>query len=76
MNDAVNHPNHYGGDTTYECIKVAEAWGFDKDAYLFQVLKYICRNGKKDPKKAIEDLEKAAFYLERKIANMRKDATP
>jgi hypothetical protein len=24
--DDVNHPNHYGGDTTYEVIKVLRAW--------------------------------------------------
>ena len=24
--EMVNHPSHYGGDTTYECIKVLKAW--------------------------------------------------
>jgi len=27
MPESVNHPPHYGGDTTYEAIKVIEAWG-------------------------------------------------
>ena len=27
MSDAINHPTYYGGDTTYETIKVIEAWG-------------------------------------------------
>lgn len=67
MSDPVNHPAHYGGDTTYEVIKVAEAWGLDKDAYLFNVLKYIARAGKKDAIKEHEDLEKARFYIERRI---------
>jgi hypothetical protein len=68
MNDIVNHPSHYGGeDNPYETIKVAEAWGFDKDAYLFNVLKYISRPGKGT---YLEDLKKAKFYLDRKIENM------
>jgi hypothetical protein len=69
----VNHPNHYGGkDNKYEVIKVCEAWGLDKDAYLFNVVKYIARAGKKDSKKEFEDLKKAKFYLDRKISNMEK----
>jgi hypothetical protein len=72
-NEAVNHPNHYGGEeNVYEVIKVCEAWELDKDAYLFNVVKYVARAGKKDPTKEIEDLKKAAFYLERKINNLKK----
>jgi len=66
-------PAHYGGaDNPYEVIKVCEAWGLDYDAYLFNVVKYIARAGKKDPKKELEDLKKAAFYLNRKIKNLEK----
>ncbi len=69
----VNHPSHYGGaSNTYEVIKVAEAWDLDKDAYLFNVVKYVARAGKKDPTKELEDLKKAAFYLDRKIKNLEK----
>jgi hypothetical protein len=53
-------------------IKVAEAWDLDKDAYLFNVVKYVARAGKKDPTKELEDLKKAAFYLDRKIKNLEK----
>jgi len=64
----VNHPNHYGGkENVYEVIKVCEAWSLEKDAYLFNVVKYVARSGKKDPNKELEDLKKAKFYLERKI---------
>lgn len=67
--DAVEHPAHYGGaDNPYEVIKVAEAWGLDKDAYLFNVLKYVARAGKKGA--ALEDLKKGRFYIDRKIKNM------
>ena len=64
----VSHPSHYGGeDNVYEVIKVCEAWGLDKDAYLFNVVKYVARAGKKDSSKELEDLKKALFYLDRRI---------
>lgn len=67
----VNHPEHYGGkDNVYEVVKVCEAWDLDKDAYLFNVVKYVARSGKKNPDKEIEDLKKAMFYLDRKIQNL------
>ena len=72
--EAVNHPAHYGGgDNPYEVVKVVEAWGLDQDAYLFNTVKYVARAGKKDPTKLVEDLEKARFYLDRRIAKLRAD---
>lgn len=71
--EMVNHPSHYGGeDNVYEVIKVCEAWELDKDAYLFNVVKYVARAGKKDKNKELEDLKKALFYLERKVQNLQK----
>ena len=67
-NEMVQHPVHYGGEeNVYEVVKVCEAWGLDKDAYLFNVVKYIGRAGKKDPQTELEDLKKALWYLQRKI---------
>lgn len=72
VGDAIT-PDHYGGaDNPYEVIKVCEAWGLDKDAYLFNVVKYVARAGKKDPTKELEDLKKAQNYLNRKINNLEK----
>ena len=72
--EMVNGPAHYGGvDNPYEVIKVCEAWELDKDAYLFNVVKYVARAGKKDPQKELEDLKKAAFYLDRKIKNLENE---
>lgn len=71
--EMVNHPSHYGGaDNPYECIKVIEAWGFYNDFLLGTALRYINRCGKKDLKgdvlaSAIEDLQKAQYYLNKKI---------
>ena len=73
-NNTVNHPNYYGGeDNPYEVLKVCEAWGLDKDAYLFNVVKYVARAGKKNADKEIEDLNKAIKYLEFKIKKLNKD---
>lgn len=72
--EMVQHPSYYGGEeNTYEVIKVCEAWDLDKDAYLFNVVKYVARAGKKDKSKEIEDLEKAAFYLDRKIERLKRN---
>ena len=71
--EMVDGPQHYGGkDNPYEVIKVCEAWELEKDAYLFNVVKYVARAGKKDQSKELEDLKKAAFYLDRKIKNLEK----
>lgn len=67
--EQVNHPSHYGGDTTYETIKVIEAW--ELDFHLGNAVKYISRAGKKDTEKELVDLEKALWYLERKIDLLR-----
>ena len=73
----VNHPNHYGGkENQYEVVKVCEAWDLDKDAYLFNVVKYVARAGKKDTDKELQDLKKALWYLNRKIENLEKKWTP
>ncbi len=67
---AVDHPAHYGGaDNPYEAIKVIEAW--DLGFNLGNAVKYISRAGKKDPAKLVEDLQKAAFYLNREIERAR-----
>jgi hypothetical protein len=67
---AVEHPAHYGGDNPYEVIKVAEAWGLDKDAYLFNVLKYVARAGKKVDNPILQDLKKGLFYYQRRIKQL------
>jgi hypothetical protein len=70
--EAIDHPSHYGGDTTYEAIKVIEAWGLG--FCLGNAVKYICRFGKKDDRRApIEDLKKASWYLQREIQNLENE---
>ncbi len=72
MSDPVNHPAHYTAGKV-EAIEAIEAalgeQGFR--AYLRgQVLKYCWRTGLKDD--PLQDLRKAAWYLERLIADITK----
>jgi len=69
--ETVNSPLHYHPGP-HEMVKVAEAWGLDRDAYLWNVLKYISRcNIKHD--NPLEDLKKARSYLDRRIAQLKRD---
>lgn len=69
IKEKVDHPKHYGGgDNPYEAIKVIEAWGLGFN--LGNTLKYIARKGKKD--EIIQELEKAVWYLNREIENLKK----
>lgn len=64
----VDHPVHYGGaDNPYEAIKVLREWQLDKDAYLWNVGKYLSRAGRKDGNSQLQDLTKARWYLDYKI---------
>lgn len=64
MEEKVNHPEHYHYGT-YEAIKVIEAW--DLGFCLGNVVKYISRAGRKSGSDELEDLKKAAWYLNREI---------
>lgn len=61
-NDVINHPQHYAGfSATIECIDITRHLSFDYG----NAFKYVWRAGKKgDKAKAIEDLNKAAWYLQ------------
>lgn len=65
--DPVNHPQHYTDHPSgVECIQVTEHMGFN----LGNAVKYIWRADLKG--KAIEDLQKAAWYIEREIQKRTK----
>jgi hypothetical protein len=73
--EMVNHPSHYGGkENVYEVVKVCEAWGLDNDAYIFNVVKYVARAGKKDTDKELQDMKKALWYLNRKIERLESNS--
>lgn len=63
MSDVVNHPPHYKSHPSgIECIQITEHMGFN----LGNAIKYIWRCDLK--KDAIEDLEKAIWYIQREIS--------
>lgn len=63
IKEAIN-PDHYqdGGIETIDFID-AKKLNFN----LGNAVKYISRAGKKDPEKYKEDLQKAAWYLDREV---------
>lgn len=71
--EKVNHPEHYGGDTNYECIKVLGNWLTKEEMIGFckgNVIKYLCRQGKKDD--SLQEIKKANWYLNKLIEIMDK----
>lgn len=70
--DEVNNPSHY----TSGAIQVIDFIEDQKLGYhLGNTVKYVCRAGKKDPSKEIQDLEKAQWYLARQIKNLKDQQT-
>lgn len=69
--DNVSHPPHYanGWSNGAEVIDLTEHLSFCAG----NVVKYVCRAGRKDPDKYVEDLEKARWYLDREIARAKCD---
>ena len=67
-NEMVDHPKHYNMGK-YEAIDVIEDWelGFN----LGNTVKYISRAGHKD--NILQDLKKAAWYLDREIKRLEKE---
>lgn len=67
MSDPVNSPKHYTSHPSgVEAITVCEHFGFS----LGNAVKYIWRAGLKSPS-AIEDLQKARWYIDREIARLQ-----
>lgn len=63
MSDPVNNPKHYTSHPSgVECITITEHMGFN----LGNAMKYIWRADEKN--NAIEDLEKARWYIERELS--------
>lgn len=70
--EKVNRPKHYVESRNHEPIDVIVDW--DLDFLLGNVVKYISRYGRKGSSEDyIEDLEKAQFYLRRKIEDLKKE---
>lgn len=68
VHDEVNHPTHY---TRYpvEVIELTEHMNFCRG----NVVKYVARAGVKHPATALQDLRKAAWYLQREIERLENN---
>lgn len=73
QHDAVNHPPHYTAHPSgVECIQITEHMEF----CVGNAVKYLWRAGLKGGSSAseIQDLEKAAWYVQRRISKLKMDA--
>lgn len=75
MADNVNHPTHYTSHPSgVECIEITEHYCF----CVGNAIKYLWRAGLKkdgtlaDIDKEIEDVQKAAWYVQRHLENLQK----
>jgi hypothetical protein len=65
--DPVNHPKHYTNHPSgIECIQITEHFGFN----IGNAIKYLWRADDKDF--PLQDLKKAAWYIEREIQKRTK----
>lgn len=70
LREYVENPSHYNSGK----IEVIDFIEDQKLGFcLGNVIKYVSRAGKKDSSKTIEDLEKAKWYLEREIKNLKNE---
>ena len=67
MAEAVNHPAHYNTGSI-EVIDAIEDWQLDFNRG--NCVKYVARAGRKPGANELEDLKKAAWYLQRAIKSM------
>jgi hypothetical protein len=76
VSDAVNHPDHYGGDEPYEVIKVLRAWDLElaRGFCWGNLIKYTARASKKGA--MIEDRKKAQWYADELVSIEEELAGP
>ncbi len=62
------NPKHYQLGNGFQVIDLTETLDFCSG----NVVKYVARAGNKDGESSLDDLEKALWYLVRRIENVRK----
>jgi len=67
MTDAIDPPHYQAHPSGIQCIQITEHMNF----CLGNAIKYIWRAGLKN--NAIEDLEKARWYIDREIARIEHE---
>jgi hypothetical protein len=70
--DKVNHPKHYTNHPSgIECIEITQ----HHDFCIGNAIKYLWRAGIKGADTEVEDLEKAIWYINKKIELIKKGDT-
>lgn len=64
----VHHPNHYTAYKGLEIIDLTEQMNFNRG----NAVKYVARAGLKDKATEIQDLQKAAWYINREIERLER----
>lgn len=67
-NDPINHPAHYaqGWSNGAEVIDITENLNFNRG----NAVKYLARAGRKDSMTELQDLRKAAWYVDRELERL------
>ena len=67
-NDPVHHPSHCTSHPSgIETIEITRHMNFNRG----NAIKYLMRAGLKDPAKEVEDLKKAAWYIQDEINRLK-----
>ena len=67
INQEIDRPSHYDSKGGRDVIDIAEEFGFINNAYVFNIVKYCVRAGRKPGNSALQDILKAKAYLERYV---------
>ena len=71
MGDIVNHPEHYNAHPSgIECITIIEWFPCN----IANAVKYLWRAGLKPGTDTVTDLRKAAWYVQREIERIEREA--
>ena len=71
LNQEIDKPKHYASKSGKDVIDWCEDLGIMRNAYVFNIFKYLCRAGKKDNNSELQDALKAEVYLKRYIENLK-----
>lgn len=73
INQEIEKPKHYGSKSGRDVIDFAEDFGFINNAYIFNIIKYLLRGGKKENNSILQDALKADVYLKRYIESLKQN---
>lgn len=83
--DPVNNPSHYmspvplavvyldekTGEYYTDAISVIKAWKFQYKAYIFNMLKYLLRAGRKEDNDYVQEMGKVGYYLNEELEDVK-----